>query len=157
MSFCFRVRCLLPLERQFQLPPDPLSVFLRIGDRETDEADGMMFAVDLLQELFGEGEDVLQGDEGLHRALAAGDLCEVVELDFQRQGVAAKVVAFQSLHQFGGHVIQFDDERGPRGEVALQRMFAAQGFADAYDLHRTFVNASGEVILELPCLAYKVW
>lgn len=71
----------------------------------------MIGIVYFFQQLFGERQYLVEGMQFMRSGDAARDLAEVVEFDFQRQCIAGKAVALETFHQFGGHMVKFNDGR----------------------------------------------
>ena len=59
----------------------------------------------LLHQLFGQWKDLVFGAEDVVNRDAAGDLLEVQELDFQRQGATLEVIFLDTSDQFQHRVI----------------------------------------------------
>ena len=128
-------------------------LLLRIGNRQAYQPDGADGIVHFLQQLLGQGENVLQVMKLLLLCQASSDLLEVIELDFQCQGIAAEFVTLQPFGQFGGHMIQLDDDGRGLGDVLVEGMLASHRLADALRLDRAKVDAPGKLIIELSCFA----
>lgn len=77
----------------------------------------MIGIVYFFQQLFGERQYLVEGMQFMRSGDAARDLAEVVEFDFQRQCIAGKAVALETFHQFGGHMVKFNDGRRRDGNV----------------------------------------
>ena len=89
------------------MPARSVILLMGIGDGKPDKADRTLGVIHFLQQLLGQGEDDAERRQFLSLRQAAGDLLEVVELDFQGKGIAPEVrMATKSLHQFDGHMIQ---------------------------------------------------
>ena len=85
---------------QFQLFPYSVffSFLLGIRNGKTNQSDGADAVIHFLQQLFGQGENVFHVLQLLLLGNASGDLLEIVELDFQCQGIPGEIVSFQSFH-----------------------------------------------------------
>ena len=127
----------------------PFSLFLGVGYGQTDEADGMIGIVYFFQQLFGERQYLVEGMQFMRSGDAARDLAEVVEFDFQRQCIAGKAVALETFHQFGGHMVKFNDGRRRDGNIFFQCMFTPHGFSDAYSFYGAQVYSPGKVVIKL--------
>ena len=57
--------------------------------------------------------------------MATRDLCEIVEFDFECEGVANELLASEAFDEFGGYVVEFDDDRRGAADVALEGVLAA--------------------------------
>ena len=63
-------------------------------------------------------------------------MCEIVEFDFECEGVACELLAREAFDKFGGYVVEFDDDRRCAADVALESVLATDRFADIYRLDR---------------------
>ena len=88
----------------------------------------MIGIVYFFQQLFGERQYLVEGMQFMRSGDAARDLAEVVEFDFQRQCIAGKAVALETFHQFGGHMVKFNDGRRRDGNIFFQCMFTPTDF-----------------------------
>ena len=77
---------------------------------ESEQADRFISIVHLLDEALGLGQNGLHRYEHVGAGGAAGDLAEVVELHFQREGVAAKLLFLESADKFFCHMVEFYDQ-----------------------------------------------
>lgn len=130
-----------------------IGLFFGVGDRQADQPDRVLRVVDLFQQLFSQREDLFQRLQLLLLRDAAGNLFEIVELDFQRQCVAFETMSFQSFDQFRRRMVQFDDNGRGGGDIFLQGMFRTDGLADADSFDGSLVHPSCEVEIDLPHLA----
>ena len=69
--------------------------------------------------------------------MAARDLGEIVEFDFECEGIANELLTSETFDKFGGYVVEFDDDRRCATDVALESVLATDRFADIYSLDRT--------------------
>ena len=93
-------------------------------DRETDEADGVVAILDFFEEFFGEREYGFERGERSVGSVAARDLGEIVEFNFECEGVANELLAREAFDEFGGYVVKFDDDRRCAADVALESVLA---------------------------------
>ena len=56
--------------------------------------------------------------------VTARELGEVVELDFESEGVAFELFARKAFDEFGYDMVEFDDDRRGAAYVAFEGMFA---------------------------------
>ena len=70
----------------------------------------MLAVVHTFQQPFGQWKNVVQALERPFHTHTAGDLGEVVELHFQREGIPFELFGFQPVGEFTCHMIQLDDE-----------------------------------------------
>ena len=72
----------------------------------------MMVAVFyFFEEFFGKGEYDFERGERSVGGMTACDLCEIVEFDFECEGVANELLTSEAFDKFGGYVVEFDDDR----------------------------------------------
>ena len=100
------------------------SGIVRVRDRETDEADGLVAILDFFEEFFSEGEYDFERGERSVGGVAARDLCEIVEFDFECEGVANELLTSETFDEFGDYVVEFDDDRRCAADVALESVLA---------------------------------
>ena len=81
-----------------------------IGDGETEQADGVILVFHFGQELLGKWQDDLQCGELVGLGDAARNLCEIVKLHFQCECVSLKVFGRETVDEFFGRVVEFDDD-----------------------------------------------
>ena len=93
-------------------------------DRETDEADGVVAILDFFEEFFGEREYGFERGERSVGGVATRDLSEIVEFDFESEGVAYELLASEAFDEFGDYVVEFDDDRRCAADVALECVLA---------------------------------
>ena len=62
--------------------------------------------LDLLQQLTGQGKNILSRSQHLIHCDAAGDLLKILKLHFQREGMASKLVFRDAPFQFFNRVYQ---------------------------------------------------
>ena len=109
--------------------------------------------VEVAEELFGEREDLLAGDEGMVHGDGVRFAGEVGEGDFEGEGVAAEVRLFEPPDEFRGDVVKLDDDGDAVGEVLVEGVFAADGFPLPFRSDGTGVDAPREVVVDVPVLA----
>ena len=63
------------------------------------------------QESFGQRENDIQCSKFAGLGDAARDLCEVVKLHFQCEGVSLKIFSRKAVDEFLGCMIKFDNDR----------------------------------------------
>ena len=131
----------------------PAGLFARVGNGEADETDGMLGVVHLLQQLLGQGKNDIERGQLTGLGQAAGDLAEIMELDFQGQRISPEIFLFETADQLNGNMIQLDDDRRTERNVFLQRTFAADGLADAHRLDGAQVYAPGKIVVDGAYLA----
>ena len=66
--------------------------FTRIGDRKAYQPDGMMLVVHFLQQLLCQWKNGIERGQLPGLRNAAGDLTEIMELDFQRQRISPEIL-----------------------------------------------------------------
>lgn len=76
------------------------------------------------EEFFGEGEYGFECGERSVGGVATRDLSEIVEFDFECEGVANELLASKAFDEFGDYVVEFDDDRRCAAYVALESVFA---------------------------------
>ena len=76
-------------------------------------------------------------------------LRKIMEFDFQRERVASEVRFFHAAHEFGGHVIKFDDECRMGGKVFWECVFTSHGFTGARGLHGSGVVPPCKLVVEM--------
>lgn len=78
--------------------------------------------------------------------VGAGNLLEVMELDFQSESVAFKMVLAQGADKFLGSMVELDGDGCIFVNVLFEGGFTSYRFADVGILHRTLINATGKII-----------
>lgn len=96
----------------------------------------MVAVLDFFEEFFSEGEYGFERSERSVGGVTARDLSEIVEFDFECEGVANELLTSEAFDEFGGYVVEFDDDRRCAADVALEGVFATDRFADIYSLDR---------------------
>ena len=76
------------------------------------------------EEFFGKGEDSFECGERSVGGMTACDLCEVVEFDFECEGVSNELLAREAFDKFGYDMVEFDDDGRGASDVAFEGMFA---------------------------------
>ena len=84
----------------------------------------MVAILDFCEEFFSEGEYGFERGERSVGGVAARDLSEIVEFDFECEGVANELLASETFDEFGGYMVEFDDDRRCATDVALERVLA---------------------------------
>ena len=56
--------------------------------------------------------------------MATRHLSEIVEFDFEREGVARKLLVREAFDEFGSDVVELDDDGRGAADVALESVFA---------------------------------
>lgn len=85
----------------------------------------MVSVFDFFEEFFGEREYGFERGEWSVGGVTARDLCEIVEFDFESEGVANELLTSEAFDEFGGYVVEFDDDRRCAADVALEGVLAA--------------------------------
>ena len=85
--------------------------------------------------------------------MATRHLSEIVEFDFEREGVANELLAREAFDKVGDHMVELDDDRRGATDIALESMLAPNGLADIYSLDRAKVDATSKVVVGLAHLA----
>lgn len=88
------------------------------------------------EKFFGEWEYSFECGERSVGGVATRDLSEIVEFDFECEGVAYELLAREAFDEFGDYVVEFDDDRRCAADVALESVLATDRFADIYSLDR---------------------
>lgn len=96
----------------------------------------MVAVFDFFEEFFSEGEYDFECGERSVGGVAARELSEIVEFDFESEGVANELLTSEAFDEFGGYVVEFDDDRRCTADVALKSVLATDRFADIYSLDR---------------------
>lgn len=96
----------------------------------------MVAILDFFEEFFSEGEYGFERGERSVGGVTARDLSEIVEFDFECEGVANELLASEAFDEFGDYVVEFDDDRRCAADVALESVLATDRFADIYSLDR---------------------
>lgn len=123
---------------------------------ESEQADGLISIVHLLDEALGLGQNGLHRYEHVGACGAAGDLAEVVELDFQCEGVAAKLLFLESADKFFRHMVELYDHGCLGADVLLKRELASYRLAHISRFNRAQVHSSREVVVHLAHLAERL-
>ena len=84
----------------------------------------MVAILDFFEEFFSEGEYGFERGERSVGGVAARDLGEIVEFDFECEGVASELLTSETFDEFGDYVVEFDDDRRGAADVALERVLA---------------------------------
>ena len=85
----------------------------------------MVAVFDFFEEFFSEGEYDFECGERSVGGVAARELSEIVEFDFESEGVANELLTSEAFDEFGGYVVEFDDDRRGAADVALEGVLAA--------------------------------
>ena len=96
----------------------------------------MVAVLDFFEEFFSKRKYGFECGERSVGGVAARDLCEIVEFDFECEGVANELLTRESFDKFGDYVVEFDDDRRCAADIALERVLATDRFADIYSLDR---------------------
>ena len=96
----------------------------------------MVAVFDFFEEFFSEGEYDFECGERSVGGVATRELSEIVEFDFESEGVANELLTSEAFDEFGGYVVEFDDDRRCAADVALKSVLATDRFADIYSLDR---------------------
>ena len=86
-------------------------LFFGIGYGKAQQTDGAVLVVCFFQQLLGQGKNGVQGGEFFALGDAAGYLGEIMVFHFECEGVATELSFLQTVYQFYGYVVEFDDER----------------------------------------------
>ena len=126
---------------------------MRIGDRESHEADGVLGIIYLAQQLEGEALYLRSPLYYLICCEATSDLLKVVKLYLQCQRIALEGMALESAQQLlhGASELFFHLQRV--ANVLQERMSTAYRLADAEGLHRALVDATRKVVIHTAHLA----
>ena len=84
----------------------------------------MVAVFDFFEEFFSEGEYGFERGERSVGGVAARDLSEIVEFDFESEGVAYELLAREAFDEFGDYVVEFDDDRRCATDVAFESVLA---------------------------------
>ena len=84
----------------------------------------MIAILDFFEEFFGEREYGFECGERSVGGVAARDLSEIVEFDFESESVANELLTSEAFDEFGGYVVEFDDDRRCAVDVALESVLA---------------------------------
>lgn len=84
----------------------------------------MVAILDFFEEFFSEGEYGFERGERSVGSVAARDLSEIVEFDFECEGVANELLASEAFDEFGYDMVEFDDDGRGASDVAFEGMFA---------------------------------
>ena len=122
-----------------------ITFFTRVGYGKAYQTDRMVFVINLPQQLLRQRQDHIKCRQFPGLRNAAGDLAEIVELDFQRQRIPPEVLMFQTGYQFHRSMIQLDNDRRPPVDILLQSMFTPHRLTNAHRFYRTKIY---------PCLLY---
>ena len=76
------------------------------------------------EEFFSKGEYGFECGERSVGGVATRDLSEIVEFDFECEGVANELLASEAFDEFGDYVVEFDDDRRCAADVALEGVLA---------------------------------
>ena len=106
-----------------------------------------MLIVHFLQQLLCQWKNGIERGQLPGLRNAAGDLTEIMELDFQRQRISPEILMLQTSHQFHRRMIQFDNDRCLAVDVLFQGMLAPDRLADTHCLYRTKINPPGKIII----------
>ena len=117
-----------------------------ITDRKSEQTDGVLVKSDLLHELFGEGKQLLFGEQEIGGGDGTGDLCEVVKFHLQRECITLELCAVETVKQFEQDVIKFNGDGSRGGKVVLIGALTAHRFAYPISHHGTIVNAACKVV-----------
>ena len=80
-------------------------------------------------------------------------MSEIVEFDFESECVANELLTSEAFDEFGGYVVEFDDDRGCAADVALERMFTSDRLANIDGFNGAIVDATSKVVVGLAHLA----
>lgn len=84
----------------------------------------MVAILDFFEEFFSEGEYGFERGERSVGSVAARDLSEIVEFDFECEGVANELLTSEAFDKFGYDMVEFDDDGRGASDVAFEGMFA---------------------------------
>ena len=84
----------------------------------------MVAILDFFEEFFSEGEYGFERGERSVGSVAARDLSEIVEFDFECESVANELLASEAFDKFGYDMVEFDDDGRGASDVAFEGMFA---------------------------------
>lgn len=84
----------------------------------------MVAILDFFEEFFSEGEYGFERGERSVGSVATRDLSEIVEFDFECEGVANELLASEAFDEFGYDMVEFDDDGRGASDVAFEGMFA---------------------------------
>ena len=84
----------------------------------------MVAILDFFEEFFSKREYGFERGERSVGGVAARDLSEIVEFDFECEGVANELLTSETFDKFGDYVVEFDDDRGCAADVALECVLA---------------------------------
>ena len=96
----------------------------------------MVAILDFFEEFFSEGEYGFECGERSVGGVTARDLSEIVEFDFECEGVAYELLTSEAFDEFGDYVVEFDDDRRCAADVALESVLATDRFANICSLDR---------------------
>ena len=113
----------------------------------------MVAVFDFFEEFFGKREYGFERGERSVGGVTARYLSEIVEFDFEREGVANELLAREAFDKVGDHMVELDDDRRGATYIAFEGMLAPNGFADIYSLDWAEVYASCKVVVGLSHLA----
>ena len=122
-------------------------------DRESDEANRALVVIDFFEQLFGEGEYGFEVGEGLVSGVTARELGEVVELDFEREGIAYELLASETLDEVGCDMVELDDDRRWTADITLESVFTSDRLANIDCFNGAIVDATSKVVVGAAHLA----
>ena len=112
----------------------------------------MVFVINLPQQLLRQRQDHIKCRQFPGLRNAAGDLAEIVKLDFQRQRIPPEVLMLQTGYQFHRSMIQLDNDRRPPVDILLQSMFTPHRLTNAHRFYRTKIYPARKIIIDVPHL-----
>lgn len=84
----------------------------------------MVAILDFFEQLFSKRKYGFERGERSVGGVAARDLSEIVEFDFESEGVAYELLTSETFDEFGDYVVEFDDDRRCAADVALECVLA---------------------------------
>ena len=84
----------------------------------------MVAILDFFEEFFSKREYGFERGERSVGGVATRDLSEIVEFDFESEGVANELLTSEAFDNFGDYVVEFDDDRRCAAYIALERVLA---------------------------------
>ena len=84
----------------------------------------MVAILDFFEEIFSKREYDFECGERSVGGVATRDLSEIVEFDFECEGVANELLTSETFDEFGDYVVEFDDDRRCAADVAFESVLA---------------------------------
>ena len=84
----------------------------------------MVAILDFFEEFFSKRKYDFECGERSVGSVATRDLSEIVEFDFECEGVANELLTSETFDEFGDYVVEFDDDRRCAADVALEGVLA---------------------------------